>query len=245
MPLVVKVDDQYWLDYAKVLADSASTSRDQAASRLTAVLGWLWGIYTGAATVGVALHKTEFPLYTAIFIAAPVPLIVVGYWLSIWASSPVLVKIDPQVPADMRAAYVKVIETKDGRLRLALIISLLASITAAASIVLASFATPTSSTILRAKFQQAAGANSALELAGSFSPQKAVTVRVLGFSDSKMSSEVGRYVVTFPLTDDGRLQQSVKPGFAAPFYLVVAEWSGTGETLGISCFVEGESKPAK
>jgi hypothetical protein len=245
MPLLVKVDDQYWLDYAKTITDSATTSRDQAASRLTSALGWLWTIYTGAATVGVALGKTDFPLYIALLIAAPVPLILVGYWLSMWASSPVLLRFDPQVPADMRAVYARIVQTKDRRLVLALSVSLLASVTAASSIVVASVSTPTPSTTLRAKYQLESGDTAVIEIAGVFAGQNSVVIRVLGFADSKMSGESGRYLVTLPLSQDGRLQRSVSPGFKASFYLVVAEWSAAGEMRGATCLVEGVDKATK
>lgn len=131
------VGDQFWFDESRKMVESGSENRNNAASLLQKTIGWLWGIYTGGAFIGLGLSHTSYSLMSLVIIVSPSPVLIIGYWLSVWAQIPLAVEFDPRSPTEIMEAFSKGTDVKAKRLQWALGTSLLAATLVSAALVTA------------------------------------------------------------------------------------------------------------
>src|SRR3954447_6229615 len=93
------INDQYWFDLSKTLADAASTVRNDAATKLQNMVIWFWGVYTTAVTVGTITSKS-LPHYVYALLAAPSMILILAYWMTVRAQMPAEMRFDPRIPDD-------------------------------------------------------------------------------------------------------------------------------------------------
>lgn len=133
-----EVNDQYWFRWSKTLVDAAIGQCDLAAERLQKLAVWLWGIYTASAAVGFGLSGKALSASTTALIAAASAGIIGVYWAAMWIQCPKPVRFDPREPADIDAAYQRIIRSKHRRLSFTLILAGVAAATVVLALIVAS-----------------------------------------------------------------------------------------------------------
>lgn len=121
------IDDQYWFDLSKKLADSATSARSDAAAKLQTMVVWFWGVYTAAITIGSITSK-NLPGYVFALLAAPSVILVLAYWMTVRAQMPADVRFDPRSPDDIQRAFNEGMSKSRHALSAALSLSFLAAV---------------------------------------------------------------------------------------------------------------------
>ena len=137
-----KINDQYWFDYSEKLITNGQEVLDNAVVKIQSFVLWLWGIYTASTAIGFALSGKELALCTTLFIASPSVLLIMTYACTVWVQAPVLMKFDPRSPDDIKIVYSKNIEQKSERIKLTIILLVIAAIMVSFAIIVASIAKP-------------------------------------------------------------------------------------------------------
>ena len=130
-----KINDQYWFDMSERLVSSARETRDNAAQKLQTFAGWAWGAFIAATAFGAGAGKTSLSEGQAIFLAITGGLLVTLYWAAGWAQMPDVLQFDPRSPDEIKAAYQEDLRRRVIRLRIAMLIAVVAT----ASVVLSFF----------------------------------------------------------------------------------------------------------
>lgn len=141
------IDDDYWFRYSEQLVEAAHDTHEKAASRLQTLITWLWTIYTGAATVGLVLSEKHLAVLPTIIIASGSASLVIVYWATVWVQQPVTVEFDPRSPTEIKEAHEQGIRTKDFRLNVTLLLSVLAAVMVSIGLVVSSVSETTESVI--------------------------------------------------------------------------------------------------
>ncbi len=134
------VDDKYWFDYSEKHVSTAVERRDKAAAKLQNLVLWLWGIYTTYAAVGFVLSKKPIGLLSTILIAAASAFLIAVYVGTVWIQMPVVKNsgFDPRSPTDIRMLYYNIVSVKEFRLRVTLVLSIIAAIMVTVALIVAS-----------------------------------------------------------------------------------------------------------
>lgn len=237
------VDDQHWFDESKRMIESAASSRNEAGAKLQTMVGWLWGIYTASAAIGISLSNASYPGWVIALIAAPSPMLIASYWLAVWTQMPVSVQFDPRVPKQIKLAYIKGIETKGKRLQCALGMSLLAAFFVSAGLISASLVKEDTKVGFKAFHHDTNGQNS-VSIKGTFPIKGQLTFRIKQFPVPKAGPKVQVYKTLSP--DSGDLLLTIPIGFKADKYIVAAEWQDSeGVTRSISRTISAQSSQTK
>ena len=118
--ITVKVDDQFWLDYAGDLVKTAVDRRDQAADKLQAYVAWLWPIFTASTALGFAFGKLKADYWLVGLIVVAQVSLILGYGACVLVRLPVDTSIVAGSPEVIMSAYTRTVESKRIRLRWAL-----------------------------------------------------------------------------------------------------------------------------
>jgi hypothetical protein len=144
------IDESFWYGLSKEWVKTAIPNLDADAAQLQTILGWLWGVYTASATIGIALSKLSYPLYVNVLIGLPSVVIIIGYWLAGWAQMPLgsLMKdepaskdeytFDPKSWQEIYSVFKKTVNAKRRRLFWVLSTSGLAAVLVAVALITAS-----------------------------------------------------------------------------------------------------------
>lgn len=237
------VDDQHWFDESKRMIESGASSRNEAGAKLQTMVGWLWGIYTASAAIGISLSNASYPGWVIALIAAPSPMLIASYWLAVWTQMPVSVEFDPRVPKHIKLAYIKGIERKGRRLQCALGMSLLAAIFVSTALISASLVKKDTKVEFKAFHHNTKGQNS-VSIKGTFPIEGQLTFRIIEFPVPKAAPKVEVYKTISP--DSADLLLTIPIGFKANKYIVAAEWQDSeGITRSISRTISAQSSQTK
>jgi hypothetical protein len=222
-PIVLKVNDQYWLDYADTIIKSGLEKRDKAAATIQAFAIWLWGIYTATAAVGFVLAGKDLALGPTIVIALGSVSLIAVYCGTIWVQMPVPVPFDPRSPDDIERVYATNVARKDTRLHVTLLLSIVAAFMISAALVAASIARPYKSVV--PKFSAALttlGGERVLSITGYVNKAKRTTIQVSAISSgvAQAQAQTGAYTPT----EDGLIQTSMQLSSNTKEALVSLEW---------------------
>lgn len=128
----------YWFKVSQQLVENASTKRVESAKAVQTMIGWFWGVYSAGAIIGMSLSDKSFSLLVVLLVASPIPILLIAYWLAIWAQVPISVEFDHRVPKDIKNSYDASVEARSQRLRLALGTSFIAALFVAFALVVGS-----------------------------------------------------------------------------------------------------------
>jgi hypothetical protein len=132
------VDDTFWVAHSERMITNAIPAHDNAADTLQKTLAWFWTAYSAAVAVGVALARKQYPLWLAVLLALPGPILVLAYLLSAYARMPRIVRFDPRDPGQIRDEHQRVLKYKRRTLQLALWSTFLSALLVALAIAAAS-----------------------------------------------------------------------------------------------------------
>jgi hypothetical protein len=135
---VPAIDDQYWLERAKKILDETATTRKESTAKLQTFILWLWGAYTGLSILGTNVSGRVYPLWALLLIVSPSVLLIITYWIAVFADSPVVTTFDPKEPDAIRAEYNRSVRVRQTRLTWALLMSLVSALFLTGAIVAAS-----------------------------------------------------------------------------------------------------------
>lgn len=132
---VPQVDDAFWFDYSKKLVENAIERRDQAAGKLQKLVLWLWGIYTGSAAIGFSLSEKDLSLEVTLLVASASASLIAVYWGTFWVQMPIRTdSFDPRSPDEISSAYLSSLVNKDLRLKVTLVLSIIAAVMVSVSL---------------------------------------------------------------------------------------------------------------
>ena len=212
------IDDQFWFDWSKAHVEGALERRQQAFEKLQNLVLWLWGIYTTFAAVGFTLSSKSLELWPTLLIALASGLLIAVYWASVWGQLPVSIEFDPRSPTEINRAHYLSISTKDTRLRIALLLSVIAAIAVAVALVVAGTAQSKATPGLEAS-GKVLGDQVQLAVTAVVKPKTDVVLAVLSRPDTAEEKRVLRKI--YRSTENGSLQVSVDVAKEDPFEVVV------------------------
>jgi len=222
-PVIPKVGDQYWLNYAETIVNSGVEKRDKAASTIQTFAAWLWGIYTASAAVGFVLAGKDLAFWPTLIIAMGSVSLIAVYWGTVWVQMPVPVEFDPRSPDDIIRVYVTNVVNKGRRLNITLGLSVLATLAVSAALVAASMARPNKSVgpSFSATLTTQDGAR-VLSVTGYIGKAKSTNMRISPVSSGAAENEIqtGIYVPA----ENGLIQTSTRLKTNAQEVLVALEW---------------------
>lgn len=219
-----KIDDLYWFNYSEKIVNNAVENQDKAAGKLQNLALWFWGIYTAYAAVGFVLSKKQLEFWTTFWIAAASASLIAVYWSTVWVQMPILVAFDPRSPTDIKQAYTSTVEAKSFRLKVTLLLSVLAAIMVSLSLIISSVAKEPKETKLAfgASILSTKDARRMLAVTGTVGDARTVTVSVKPISSKRQPSESRNYV--FMPAEKGLLQTSILLEPDARMVEVTLEW---------------------
>lgn len=134
-----KINDQYWFEFSEKLITTTHETFEQIAAKIQNLVIWLWGIYTTATAVGFTLSEKQLSFWTVFPIATTSALLILLYWATVWVQFPIHVEFDPRSPTEIKDAYENSVREKNKRLRVTLVLSILAAAMVSTSLIAASF----------------------------------------------------------------------------------------------------------
>ena len=213
--LAIRVDDQFWLDYAKAIVEGTLPSQHKSAAKLQTLLAWMWTIYTASASIGIALSKTSYPHAVILLIAAPSVVLVIAYWLAVYVEMPAHRTFEPNSPTDIEQVYISSVEEKKKRLDHAMIASALAALLVAAGLYAASVVKQDPTPHLQVTVVDG---KQKLSVSGSF-PADTIVRFTFTLDDAGKPVDA-----TYQTSSSGRIQFAV-PVSGAKKVRVLAEWT--------------------
>ena len=237
------IDDSFWYTLSKDWVKNAIPTLDADSAKLQTILGWLWGVYTAGASIGIALSKLSYPLYINVLIGLPSVVLIIGYWLAGWAQMPLgslrkdepaskdKYKFDPKSAQEIDEVYKETVKAKRGRLYWVLSTSGLASVLVAAALITASFSHQTYIPEFQAMISTQNGQDT-IGLTGHLPADTQIIVRVAvpsGTGESRVLKEL-----PYMTSSTGDVQANIQMDSTAQKYIVTLEWKvkdGTVSTL--------------
>lgn len=125
------INDEYWLSYAKKSVENSITSRNHAAAKIEAMTLWFWGAYVLYFTIGVTIELLDVSSFVMFLLALPIVLVMVTYWLCVYAQLPVTVTFDPRIPSEILEGYNSGLRTKNRRFQFSLLFTFLSAVSVA------------------------------------------------------------------------------------------------------------------
>lgn len=227
------IEDPFWFALSKDWINNSISNLDADAAKLQTLLGWLWGVYTAGASIGIALSKLSYPLYVNILIGLPSVVLIIGYWLAGWAQMPLgslsedepdsknKYKFDPRAPAEIKGVYKETVKAKRSRLYWVLVTSGLAAVLVAAAIATASFSHQASAPNFLATVRTQNG-HDTIGLTGHFPADTQIIVRVATTSTSGSSNVLKE--LPYMTSSTGDIQTNIGLDSTAQKYTVTVEW---------------------
>jgi hypothetical protein len=108
---IPRIADQFWFDRSAAMVESSIAAYNDAASKLQALIGWLWAAYIVVAGARLTLDMTRGVFASVGYIGAALTLIA-AYSLSVKAQMPVAAAFDPRDPDEIRDVYFAAVHTK-------------------------------------------------------------------------------------------------------------------------------------
>jgi hypothetical protein len=184
---------------------------------------WLWGIYTAGAAVGFALSGKELEFWPTFVIAIPSGLLILVYWGTVWVQMPKLVAFDPRSPTEIEQAYSDILLTKNRRLGLTLLLSVVTAVMVSVGLVVASVdeSADSDAPSLQAALRRVNGESIASVTAHvGKAPRADLRFEPLPGSDGVRDS----ILMTVIPTEDGLIQTSTRLNAAADAVRVRLSW---------------------
>ena len=213
------LDHAYWFKASQAMVENAASARIEMAKTVQTMIGWLWTVYAAGAVVGVSLSEKSFAPEVLALIAAPVPILLVAYWLAVWAQAPIATRFDPRIPADIRNKYNWSVRIRAKRLTAALVVSLLSVVVVAAALIAASMSRDLDTTLLL--HERTTGDQRLLWIQGTFGESKDVTLEI---SPETTDEPAEPEVITYEIPASGSLDVRLPIEQGATRYTVTALW---------------------
>lgn len=220
-PVKPAVNAQYWFDISKQMVGNATSSRNDAASKLQSAIVWLWSIYTAGAAIGIALSGKAFSLPVTLLIASPSAMLIAAYWVALWVLMPSDLHFDPKIPVDIKRAYLEGLRAKKWKLKLAEALSFVSAFLVAVALFVASMskveppANLQGSLYTRDQKHQVA-------VSGHFPKDTKVLLRITPIDAPANAVTTDEF--SYVTTSSGELQQNIITSGNATKYSVSVEW---------------------
>jgi hypothetical protein len=117
------VNKQYWLESAEKLVANASTGKIDAAAKVQSMLGWIWTAYTAGVALVIGLAAGTLNNLATILIVIPIPVLLIAYWISIYAQMPIPLTFDPRLWEQIKDEYLRANRGRTRRLRWSLTVA--------------------------------------------------------------------------------------------------------------------------
>lgn len=225
------VNDQFWFDHSKDAIVQGAERCNKAAEKLATALMWLWGIYSASVSVGVAVLDTarveSFVLVMAIM---PIPVLLIGYALAVWAQVPTLPEFDPRSPTEIQMAYSRSMISRRNRLTGAISCLLASSVLVSVAIIVQSTLAPEPEMFLRAA-KRTVGHCTAVAVTRHFPPNTAIRLRVIPYLPQGQAQPREWQFISSPT---GSVQVEMPLSVTSDIFEVLATWDvdGTMRSIG-------------
>jgi hypothetical protein len=228
------IDDSFWFALSKDWTKNNISNLDADAAKIQTILGWLWGVYTAGASIGIDLSKLSYPLWVNILIGLPSVALILGYWLAGWAQMPAGLsqekdepssvdkyQFDPTFPAEIKGVYKDIIKTKRSRLLKVLVTSGVAALLVVAAVAAASFNHQASATNFMAMVSSQNGKDT-IRINGHLPDDTQVTVIVVTPLTSGGSSVLKE--LPYMTSSAGDIQANIGLDSMSQEYTITLEW---------------------
>jgi hypothetical protein len=200
------INNEYWLSYAKKDVDNSVTSINDAAAKLEKMVLWFWSLYTASFTIGVSINLIDAPVWVLILLASPIAMLIMTYWLCVWAQLPILSHhpYDPRVPVEILKAFNYGQIKKDRHMRFALVLSFISALFLAIALFSFSFVHKKEATVMNALYNET---KSTIVISGTL-PKNTLVNTYIDSVDVK-GNKTEFYANTFVVQENGILNINV------------------------------------
>jgi hypothetical protein len=133
------VDELFWLDQAAEFVEQGLEKLDQGGQRVATAMAWFWTAYTTSITAAFAIIDIRMESRFIFWIVAPGISLFAAYALATWASLPIPIQFNVNMPEKIKSAYELLLEKKRLRLRISLWLASLSAVLVAAVSVMVIF----------------------------------------------------------------------------------------------------------
>ena len=198
------INDEYWLKYAKTSVENSITARNDAAAKLEKMVLWFWSLYTASFTIGITINLLAAPVWVLSLLASPIVLLIITYWLCVWAQLPVTATYDPRIPSEIQTGYNQGLKIKNNRFHLALLLTFLSALLLAIALFSLSFVHKKENYVINAFYNDN---KSCIIISGSL-PKNTIVNTSLDSIDNK-NIKVGFFSNTYKIQENGILNINV------------------------------------
>lgn len=213
-----QVNEQFWFDLSKDMVKESIGHIETSASKLQALITWLWPIYTAGAAIGTVLAKFSYPLYVTILLALPSVALIVAYFFTVWVQLSIHSAFDPVDPADIERVYSDTAIMKYNRLKYALWTTGIAVFLVIMALMLASFSKQPATTSFQTSLNTQNGRDT-IALTGHFPASTGILVKIAPFGSSAAVKEL-----PFVTSSSGDLQTNILMDATSTKYDVTITW---------------------
>ena len=222
-PPTPQINDQFWFDLSKEWVQQSASNLDGATAKIQTMVGWLWGVYTAGATVGIALSKLSYPWWVNILIALPSVVLIAAYCLAVKAQMPIKGALAANTPLKIKMTYKEIVTSKYNRLRCSLGLSVAAAVLVAAALISASFSHQAITPNFQAYLHTQDGRDT-IALSGHFLADTYILVKIASPEEADGVLKELPYVTS----STGELQTNIALDSSAEEYNVTIEWKEDG-----------------
>lgn len=133
-PVLAPEDDRFWLQRAGAIVNDTITQLDNAASRLANAMAWFWTAYAAVALVTINWTGTASSTAAALALAAPAVLIFAAYLSATFATLPIEVGFNDQVPLEVKAAHDLAVRRRRRRIKVSAGLAAVAALSVALAV---------------------------------------------------------------------------------------------------------------
>ncbi len=198
------INDEYWLQYAKQSVENSITARNDGAAKLEKMVLWFWSLYTATFTIGVSINILDAPSWVMTLLASPIVMLILTYWLCIWAQLPVTATYDPRIPYEIKEGYNHGLKVKNNRFHFALSLTFVSALLLAIALFSLSFVKKKENYNLNAFYNDS---KTCVVISGTM-PKNTVVVTNLDSLDSK-NNKTEFFTNTYMVQDNGILNLNV------------------------------------
>jgi hypothetical protein len=216
-----QINNQFWFDFAKEWVQQSVTKLEGASAKIQTMVGWLWGVYTAGASIGVALTRLSYPSYVNILIATPSVLLIAAYCLAAQVQMPTKIIADPNTPSKIQMDYANLVASKYNRLKWSLGFTFSAAIMVAVALVGASFNRQSSAPSFQAAMHTQNGRDT-VAVTGHFTPDTEVVLTIASYPGTEGSNVLKE--LPYVTSSSGDVQTNIALDSTSQKYNVSVTW---------------------
>jgi hypothetical protein len=116
-------DEMFWLSRGAAVVKESPEKLDKGAQQIASAMAWFWTAYSSVLAAALWMSDSHITWQTSLLIAAPAISLFISYSLAVWASLPISLQFDPAAPYEIKAVHEIVVNKKQFRLGMSLVLA--------------------------------------------------------------------------------------------------------------------------